>query len=422
MIKRAIPFIALLLLFSMLCGCTQGVTKPDGPGPADTSAFLYPDGADGLSIVAANSFSDGAAWITTKNSAGKYKTTLINTSGKALYATEETDGKDDYIGTNFRQGVSLLKNTKTGVVSIITSSGERVWSTDIEGIGEGKGIFGDGIKTCDAYYFVNEKKPVFERIKAGAYFNGYTVVCYDGELYGVINPDGSWLLDPVKLDVYSFEFSSDQPYAAFRYNDQSNFFAFSFESGELVDLGRNGSGVSGIIYPQDSGVTLNWKVRNEPHFDKNEKAFLKTSGEKLIDLSKYSLIGTAQGVYDYAPEFRDGICVLTAVDGGKAGVVVINSKGEELFTADHPYRDDGGVRTHCYAFSDGEGFIMYAGHDKEYYQFCGTEGAVYFRLDGTTGDFLKSYKTVYPFADGAALVFDGEEYFYVNRSGGKMFS
>jgi large subunit ribosomal protein L10 len=25
-------------------------------------------------------------------------------------------------------------------------------------------------------------------------------------------------------------------------------------------------------------------------------------------------------------------------------------------------------------------------------------------------------------ADGAALVFDGEEYFYVNRSGGKMFS
>jgi len=65
---------------------------------------------------------------------------------------------------------------------------------------------------------------------------------------------------------------------------------------------------------------------------------------------------------------------------------------------------------------------LYAGRDKEYYRFCGTEGAVYFRLDGTTGDFLKSYKTVYPFADGAALVFDGEEYFYVNRSGGKMFS
>ncbi len=27
MIKRAIPFIALLLLFSLLCGCTPGATK-----------------------------------------------------------------------------------------------------------------------------------------------------------------------------------------------------------------------------------------------------------------------------------------------------------------------------------------------------------------------------------------------------------
>lgn len=434
MIKRVIPFIAAIFCTVLLCGCTfNGAVKPaDSTSGAEQSDAAETTGEQsntavekGAYIANANSFSEGAAWIVTACEDGKYKTSLITPELKTLYETEKTDKPDRYIATNFKNGVSLLKDTKTDAVSLISSKGEVIWSTNGEGIKDGERIYGEGgVESVEAFYYVNESEPKFEKIKAGAYFNGYTVICYNRENYGVLKPDGTWLMEPVFLDVYTFEFNSDSAYTAFRYDKQSDFFALNFRTGELSDLGKGES----IIYPTDSEITKGWQrshdfdVHGGLLYDKDKNGFVNEREDVVIDLSKYELIGHGQGVYDYAPEFYGGYCVLTVLNGGKVQTVIIDKDGNELFSpTDHPCTDESGIRSHIYGYYDGYGFMLCGKGNAEYYQFTKTDDAVYYLTDGKTIGFLKEYKSVYPFSDGSSLVFDGSEYDYVNAEGKRLF-
>jgi hypothetical protein len=398
-------------------------------------------GSDDLYIFQAYSFSENAAWVTIaqdKNS-GILKNAmlcLIDTEGKMLYSfpVQDTEYKD-YYTTNFSNGVSLVSDEDNQY--IISNKGKVVWSVLDNGVSEGERLFGkdsvesivlDNCNKNGAYSYSDNM------IFGVNVFNGWTLVDmhvnnYDGtgNYYGILNPDGSWLLEPQKKEIYM------DPYTHYAYwqNDDTTlhgdtYVGINLETKETVDCGYKEGSVLATS-PDNCETIIGWestrhlKEQNGLIFDKDKNAFVDSSGASVIDCSKYTFMN------NFVPKFHNGYSVLAIENpDGSPYITVIDTTGNQLF---EPIKNDikGNPDNDKYGYVENDRFVMTAAYEPDFYEMersaDGDKGGEYYDLTGKKmTDIYSGYQYIYPYSCGFALVKDNYgNYKYLDTSGKEVF-
>ncbi|MBO4423365.1 MAG: hypothetical protein J5879_07990, partial [Clostridia bacterium] len=404
--KRTLALILALIfvLFAASCrhgGAPDSVTTQD---PATSDVALGPvsgrifwdelkSAREELYISFAQPFRDGAAWIFVSSRDGSEgRMMLIGTDGTALYKGPGQTG--DYTPgnvTNFCRGVSLYEDN--GARYLIAKDGRVIWCDAEDGVKEAERLFGAGsCGSVSLYSYVNAGSDYFctdhELIK-GSYFNGYSVVVMtmkDGaERYGILSPEGKWMLAPTDMYAYSFEFNSDSAFTAFRYDRDGDFLALNLETGTMTDLGRKGENASSVIYPHESELTRAAQRGFELEkgggllYSREKKGFVNDKDEVVIDLSSYTLAEKKRDGDEYIPYFYGGKCVLTFVVDGAPYFTVIDKEGNRLFDpVPFPSSDLTDAENNRYAYINGGVFTFSKEPDPTYYMYGAGKYGVYY--------------------------------------------
>ena len=249
------------------------------------------------------------------------------------------------------------------------------------------------------------------------------------EKYGILSYDGSWLLSPSDMYVYSLEFNSVSAYTAFRYSTESDFLALDFKSGTMTDLGRKGADASGIIYPHQSAVTAAAQHSFELEkgdglvYSKEDRSFVNADGAVVIDLSSYELAEKKRDGDEYIPYFYEGKCIVTFIADGKPYFTAFDSEGNRLFDpVPFPSSDLTDAENNRYAYISNGTLVFTKEPDPAYYMYGKSKYGVYYGEDGKIREDLGRHAEAYPFSDGIALTRnEAGEYEYIDTNGNVLF-
>ncbi|MBQ9269015.1 MAG: hypothetical protein IJ206_05785 [Oscillospiraceae bacterium] len=447
-------------------GSPFDIFKPDGTDTAETPASpdtaeasqddnritLFwdilgaPSSGNRFVISDATSFSDGVAWVTvdeeilsqsdstTSVTTGERTTFLINTYGEPLF--EITEDYPRY--TNFSHGVSLVDDGNDAY--LINNSGEVVWSVSENGWSEATRLYGEGnverIELDCSTYTPNSNFTEFDYYNTGIAtdrFNGYTAVLmhvntFDktGDLCGILNPDGTWLLEPIDGAI---NLRADDCFAFWKSQEDENIYAIRLETGEIVNCGKDSWYE---IYNMDDDVEdwhpeaqIVWQWQDEYNrahqdnliYDQARRGFTDERGNVVVDLSEYTLLN------DCFPVYKNGYCFLAVKNpDGAPYFTVIDTNGNRVFEP-VKYPSFAKTSTDYCAFVVNDRFVLTKAIYAEYYAFTfGTyQDGYYFDLSGQ--ELPWSYNTIYPYSDDLALVkTDAFNYSFIDLDGNEVFT
>ena len=433
--------------------------------PAENLFWNQFDGgtSEGLYVCQAQSFSEGATWITLKDPGKADQTMLIDEKGNVLYKRplltwdEERNRAPELSEyTNFSHGVSFLSDENDQV--LVNTDGEVVWSVSEDGWKEAERLFGEGsVEDVTA-----DNDTLDDR---GGFFNGYLEVSIDvntfehtGTMEGILKPDGTWLVEPQEITVH---LNSDWNVAAYDYqtaNGRRGTKAIRLETGEIYDGGQT-EAVAGQFNDltdvvdhsilndftqesfndidewgndQSAQVYVRRWLRDDAAskqegllYDEDQKAFMDKDWNKVIDLSEYHFITSQAGPYDPS-EFKDGYSFLPIKNpDGAPYFTLIDKSGQRVF---EPVKYPDGITGYC-AYVTGDRFLITNTVQPQFYAFAAADyqvddehvGPVYYDLSGKPLSI--SYPVMYPYADGIALVADeNEHYMYIDEEGNELFA
>lgn len=361
---------------------------------------------------------------------------LIDTEGNMLYSSpvQGTEYKD-YVTTNFSSGVSLVSTDEDQY--IISNKGEVVWSILDNGVSEGERLFGkDSVESIvldnsnrSGYYSYSD-----DIVYGVNVFNGWTLVDmyvnnFDGtgDYYGILNPDGTWLLEPQKKMIYMDPYTH---YAYWQNNDDSfhgdTYVCMNLETKETTDCGY----IKGNVFPTDPDdceTVIGWenarhlKEQDGLIYDADKNAFIDESGAPVIDCSKYTFYAS------FTPKFHNGYSVLAILNpDGVPYITVIDKSGNQVF-APIKFQADSNTENFMYGYVDEERFVMTAAKQPDFYEMemsCqGDEGGEYIDLTGKKmTDIYSEYRMFYPYSCGLALVEgNNADYHYLDTDGNDAF-
>lgn len=349
----------------------------------DNKQTVYTDARDfseGLSWVRISEYDVDGNWLNSQR-------VCINKQGQKIYelpkSTDWGDHTADFTATDFIKGVSILDEN-----TLINNKGEVVWSVGDDGWNYADNKFGEGnTKTI--------------KLSDGDYFSGYTFVKFyidsfaeTGIYCGVLNPDGSWRMEPIKVED---GFHSSQFFEGIRYDfitqDENGY--YQVYNTYFIEENRVEESKSEDIPTIEEAKSYK-SSRNKYYCDRHDGlmysndsvGFEDFSNKVVLDLSRYARIEYSINDYtgypDY-PVFNDGYAVLDVYNQDKSKyMTVIDKKGEQLF---EPIK----CEDHDNVVSDDLLLVEYENNEQV---FLNMKGETEIVVDGMANTFCEGYAII----------------------------
>ena len=342
-----------------------------------------------------DTFHDDVTWLEVWFSADETADCVVDTDGNVLF---KCDGES--AGTNFYNGVAQMDDR------LIDKHGNTIWSVD-DAYAYGDSIWGAG-NTRDVFiYTIFDHNEDYRKRYYGYTALSMTIDCFDfsGIVYGVIDSEGNWLVEPVR-DKYGF--LNGDNYGVFEPDGNS---LYNVMTGEYLEFPETDEG-----YDAHYDTRLKWIMHNEAIREggltfryENEfehvatTGFYDESGTLRIDLSEYDVDNDSN-----MGTFYNGYRTLNIYNAdGDMFYTIIDTQGNRVL---YP------IREWYHGPFTGEYFCRYNDDnqgDNDRYYYCDAEGN---NVIGTM------YYEAYDFMCGRAFVRQGgEDYHCIDLDGNIVF-
>lgn len=358
------------------------------------------------------SYHDGVAWAEVRCGMDD-NWSLLDKDGNIIYQLD----KGSYPVTHYTNGICIVDFQR-----VVDKSGNTIWSIEKDGNTYADSVWGsENVENITIYN--NWNSDVRPNEVAGLVENdffGYIQVefsvntfDYSGSYTGFLDKDGIWYLDPVSMQasildgengVYRIAKSDG---TEGRYNlltnetiwlDRDNKDAYYLQAGKW-NCEYYSSLHNGLIFV--SAGALGDTIYDGMELSDYQKSFRDSSGNMIIDLSKYDLF------YPY-PVFRDGYAILRIYnDQQRKYYTIIDTSGNEVFTP----RALNEIGTGC---SEGCSQDLYWVDE-------GEKGIIYYKVSGEQAfSFDFKLKSGTEFNEDRALIQSEDNVYYVIDLEGRL--
>lgn len=202
--KSILILICLVILSCALCGCQKTPPKEEiGDKSAQSSIEAEEKSTNIIDcslIDEVTDFSDGVAWVTDSKNGIEDKY-LIDKNGVIQLALDKSTYVDisHYVNGKalaYASNGAYNYTNPTRVVAIVDKKGNTTWSLEV-----------DAKKKAEALYGEDAVENVFALGLSDDKWGGYLIIGFDvdtfeytGTLYGVIDANGNWIIEPPVLE------------------------------------------------------------------------------------------------------------------------------------------------------------------------------------------------------------------------------
>ncbi|MBM6937372.1 hypothetical protein H7U37_02365 [Pseudoflavonifractor phocaeensis] len=392
--------------------------------PGSTFWDVFPrKGGKEVRLLSAESFSEGAAWITVVQGDDDYPyfytddswLYLIDHSGQVLHSIHD---HTNTLTTNFKHGACLVHTEEDEY--LLSNTGEVIWSVSEDGWAKAERLFGAG--SVEAISIDNDHhENNFRGIVASAGyshqslpFNGYCLVNFEvntfektGDFMGILDSSGQWVLEPMDSNIKLY---CDKCYA--EYYLDGICYVINLETREVAQSPDHYELWDVMDAWQDA---YDREFQNGLLYDKEKDGFIDADGNVVIDLSGYSITYSFAVDPSYVPTFCNGYCVLPVNNAdGAQYVTVLDTQGNQVVP---PIKNPDG----CGGYASDGYFLSTRGLLPQFYQSHFPASEAYIRLaDGQPLDI--PYLPEYAFSEGVAVVRDDHNrHYYIDVNGNDVF-